>query len=287
MRNIGVRTLLWIVAVPAIVALIMLIPGYSHLGFNLLVFASSALGARELSTLFERHDAGYRASIVVIPILGLLLPVVEYLIIRGFATREHFLGAILTVAAAILFMQLVRRDEKGFGYVLSNIGANFTLLLYPGLFMSYIVRLSAVPESSYVLLTFVCAVFFNDTIAYLTGSLGARLRTHEPRLRVPISPNKTLSGFIGGFLASPLTVAAAWTIFPSAFPFELSGALIIGAGVGVATILGDLIESALKRASASKDSGTIIPGRGGILDSIDSVLYAAPVFYYLFAYLSL
>ena len=58
----------------------------------------------------------------------------------------------------------------------------------------------------------------------------------------------------------------------------------MGSAVGIATILGDLIESAIKRSATSKDSGQLIPGRGGILDSVDSVLYAAPVFYYLLRY---
>jgi phosphatidate cytidylyltransferase len=60
--------------------------------------------------------------------------------------------------------------------------------------------------------------------------------------------------------------------------------ILIGLIVGVSVIMGDLIESALKRSATSKDSGSLIPGRGGVLDSIDSVLYAAPVFYYLFRY---
>ncbi len=287
MRNIGVRTIVWAVAVPTILSLILLLPGYHHLAFNILVITATAIATREASALFERHDAGYRASFVVIPLLGALLPILEFLILAGTATRETFQLAIVSVAGIILLLQLVRRNEQGFGYVLSNTSANFTLLLYPGLFMSYLVRLSGFPEASFVLLTFMCSVFFNDTMAYLAGRLGARLRNHEPRLRVPISPNKTLAGFIGGFIMSPATVVAAWAVFPAAFPFGLTGALLLGGAVGLATILGDLIESALKRAGTTKDSGSIIPGRGGILDSIDSVLYAAPVFYYLLAYLSL
>ena len=58
-----------------------------------------------------------------------------------------------------------------------------------------------------------------------------------------------------------------------------------GCIVSAATIVGDLIESAIKRSTTSKDSGELIPGRGGILDSVDSVLYAAPLFYYLLRYL--
>lgn len=278
---------MWVIAVPSIAALILIAPWYYHLGFNLLAIASSALGARELATLFQRHDAGYRASVVVIPLLGGLLPAMEFLVVAGLLSREHVSAAIVAVAAIILLVQLGRRDERGFGYVLSNVSANITLLIYPGLFMSYLVRMSAFPEASVVLLIFVCSVFFNDTMAYLAGRLGRTLRKREPRLRVPISPNKTLAGFIGGFVSSPVTVVGAWLLFPNALPISLASAILLGSAVGIATILGDLIESALKRAGTSKDSGSIIPGRGGILDSIDSVVYAAPPFYYLLAYLSL
>jgi phosphatidate cytidylyltransferase len=149
--------------------------------------------------------------------------------------------------------------------------------------------------SSIVIITFLCAVFFNDTAAYVFGGIYRLIqqsharkmgRDWSPRYVFPVSPKKTVVGFIAGFLFSPAVLISAQALFPDALPGEWTTALLIGSAVGIATIVGDLIESAIKRSATSKDSGEIIPGRGGVLDSVDSILYAAPVFYYLFRYAS-
>ncbi|MDR0495298.1 MAG: phosphatidate cytidylyltransferase, partial [Treponema sp.] len=92
-----------------------------------------------------------------------------------------------------------------------------------------------------------------------------------------------IAGFIGGIFASVVVGTGAALIFPEIF---VSGSPIAGSLLGLLTGLaaafGDLGESAIKRSSGIKDSGTIIPGRGGVLDSIDSVIFAAPVFYIAF-----
>jgi phosphatidate cytidylyltransferase len=95
-----------------------------------------------------------------------------------------------------------------------------------------------------------------------------------------VSPNKTLVGFIGGFLGA----LALGYLYVAAVP-DLLGRASLSHGIFFLVIavfgnLGDLLESALKRSAALKDSGSIIPGRGGVLDSIDSLLFSAPVYYY-------
>jgi phosphatidate cytidylyltransferase len=94
-----------------------------------------------------------------------------------------------------------------------------------------------------------------------------------------VSPNKSLAGFIGGILSS-VAIGVMWVSFVPAMkelftPFE---GVLIGVVVSMASNIGDLIESALKRGAKVKDSGTIIMGRGGIMDSIDSLLISAPFF---------
>ena len=297
MRNLSLRVIVWFVGVPSLIAVIFLLPFQNHLVFNILVVAASGLGARELATLFERKDAGYRASGYVIPLLGAALPICELLILNGVVSAGSRELVIYAVVALVLLLQVVRRENEGFRHTLSNSAANIALLLYPGFFLAYLVRLSAWNSSSVIILTFLCMVFFNDTMAYLAGMAYRRImetrarnrgREWKPKLVLPVSPSKTVAGFAGGLLMCPATLLVSAALFPETFPQASTVStvrlILIGLAVGVATIFGDLIESALKRSATSKDSGSLIPGRGGVLDSIDSVLYAAPVFYYLFRY---
>jgi phosphatidate cytidylyltransferase len=108
---------------------------------------------------------------------------------------------------------------------------------------------------------------------------------------VAASPNKSIAGFAGGLAASVGIVILAVIFIPAAFtstmmPSILAGTLL-GLGAGIAATLGDLSESALKRSANVKDSGTLILGRGGALDSIDSIILAAPVYYLLYQVLFL
>ena len=293
MRNIIVRTILWFVAVPAIIAIIVFLPHINHLVLNLIAVAASAIGAWELASLFGRRDARYRASFVTIPLLGAAIPFTQLLAINGVVPQQAIQIVIYSIAAIVMLLQVFRREDEGFAHTLSNTAANITLLLYPGLFLAYLIRLSSFTYATSMILTFLCMVFFNDTMAYLSGMLYRSIRERraaraghgwQPRFVLPVSPNKTLVGFVGGLVMSPVTLVAAHLLVPDRIPGEIGTLVVIGVLVGVATIMGDLIESALKRSATSKDSGSLIPGRGGILDSIDSVLYAAPVFYYLLRY---
>lgn len=112
-------------------------------------------------------------------------------------------------------------------------------------------------------------VWFCDTAAYFTGK-----RFGGPKLAPRISPEKTWSGAIGGALAGTLVGASAAFVHGwAAIPVMAGLALILS----VWAQLGDLAESYIKRRSGAKDSGTIIPGHGGLLDRLDSLLFAAPV----------
>src|SRR6185369_411464 len=116
-------------------------------------------------------------------------------------------------------------------------------------------------------------VMTNDSAAYYTGC-----NFGKHRLYPLVSPKKSIEGAVGGLIGSLCgALLAKFTFFPQlTFKDAVVTALVIGA-VGQA---GDLFESLLKRSFGVKDSGTIIPGHGGVLDRLDSILFAAPVTYY-------
>ena len=93
-------------------------------------------------------------------------------------------------------------------------------------------------------------------------------------------------GFAAGVLASVGVALLFKAVLPGLLPIGYGGTALFGAVAGLLTIAGDLVESALKRSAFVKDSGGIIPGRGGILDSIDSWLLTAPMFYFVFLWIS-
>jgi phosphatidate cytidylyltransferase len=120
-------------------------------------------------------------------------------------------------------------------------------------------------------------VMVSDTAQYYTGRLLGR-RLLAPR----VSPKKTIEGAAGGFVfgAVLLAVAGAWWL-PSLPPIlrALLGVALVALGIA-----GDLFESMLKRAAGVKDSSALIPGHGGVLDRIDALLFAAPVYYVVLKY---
>ncbi len=278
------------IAIPLLVALILLLPHANHLALNILVVIASGLGARELAALFEQRNDGYRGRNAAIPVLGSLVPIVQILVGFDVFPQSAVQIAIYAATAMLLLVEVFRRDEEGFRHTLSNAAANAMIVLYPGLFLSYVSRMTELNYAGPLILTFLCMVFFNDTAAYLSGRLyrsacerlAAKTgRSWEPRVVLPVSPRKTLVGFAGGLILSPVTLIAAHLLMPQALPASTGRLIVIGLAVGVAVVFGDLVESALKRSATRKDSGSLIPGRGGMLDSTDSILYAAPVFYYL------
>ncbi len=121
-------------------------------------------------------------------------------------------------------------------------------------------------------------IVISDSAQYYTGrALGRR------PLAPSISPKKTLEGAIGGLVFGTAAMAfGAHQVFPSA---SISILILVGATIAALGIVGDLFESLLKRSAGLKDSGTLIPGHGGVLDRIDSWLFAAPVYYVFVRYL--
>ncbi len=147
--------------------------------------------------------------------------------------------------------------------------------IYPGLLAGYLVALKNLEiyaDDAKLLMFLFALVWINDSGAYFAGkSLGKHKMS--PRL----SPNKTWEGAVGGFAA---TVLLGVLIGAFSGYFTVLEGFILGVILGVVGPLGDLMESAIKRGANIKDSGTLLPGHGGVLDRIDSVLVCAPILYY-------
>jgi phosphatidate cytidylyltransferase len=168
------------------------------------------------------------------------------------------------------------------GPVFGDIGATFFAAVLVGVSFGYLLglRLLADPPkgdetgSDLVFLLFF-VVWSSDVAAYYVGhALGRR------PLSPSVSPRKTVEGAVGGLLGAVTAafVARAWFI-NRLTPLDC---VALGLGLGAIGIVGDLVESMLKRSAGVKDSARLVPGHGGILDRIDSLLYAAPLLYYYY-----
>lgn len=160
--------------------------------------------------------------------------------------------------------------------VLLNAAAAILPLIYIGVPLGALAAIRTVAGRDAVLLLAI-VIIVSDSAQYYTGrALGRRPLAPE------ISPKKTVEGAIGGMVFATLAFAVGgrW-LFPSIPVIVL---LVAGAVLAAAGIVGDLFESLLKRSAGLKDSSSLIPGHGGVLDRIDSWLFAAPVFYVFINY---
>lgn len=119
-------------------------------------------------------------------------------------------------------------------------------------------------------------IWCNDTFAYICGKLFGKHKLYEK-----ISPKKTIEGFIGGLI---FTQIAAFIMFKylDVQNTSLLFWMCIGLGISIIGTIGDLVESKYKRQANIKDSGSIMPGHGGILDRLDSILFAAPFLFLIY-----
>jgi phosphatidate cytidylyltransferase len=114
--------------------------------------------------------------------------------------------------------------------------------------------------------------WLSDTGAYFAGRAFGRTPLHEA-----ISPKKTVEGYVGGMVTATAGAGLfAWLLIPA---LNVADVLVLGVGVGTLGVVGDLAESLVKRATGVKDAGSILPGHGGLLDRVDSLLFVVPVLY--------
>ena len=178
-------------------------------------------------------------------------------------------------------MEIKLGESDDFKASLERAAKNALLILYPGYFLSFILRLLALEGvNSFVLISYIILVFGNDISAYVWG----RLFGKNNKGIVKVSPKKSVAGFVGSFFSTIGLSFACFAFFKDHLPqASIAMRILLGIGVSITANIGDLIESVFKRSAGVKDSGNIFPGRGGALDSLDSEIASAPVFFLIFS----
>jgi phosphatidate cytidylyltransferase len=204
--------------------------------------------------------------------------------VARYATLTALAITLIVSIKGVLFLF----DDKE---VKSNMFSKYTYLI--GYIILPFVFITKIPfgEKGYnpkIIISIFILIWTNDTFAYIVGkSMGKR------KLFERVSPKKTIEGFIGGVLFAVVAsyIISKYYFDPKEYYFKKSVVIwmTIALIVGVFGTIGDLIESKFKRAAGVKDSGTIMPGHGGILDRLDSVIFVAPIiflFYQILNYVS-
>ena len=193
------------------------------------------------------------------------------LLILGTHRPDIIVPALLATLVGIMSVPLFSRAPLE--QSLRNGAMTLFGVLYLGLTLSTLSMTRLLPEGEWLIFFLLLVTWASDTGAYYVGTLYGR-----HRLAPTISPKKTVEGLVGGVIGAILVAyIARWWFLP-----ELSGldCLILGTLLTITGLWGDLAESAMKRSAGMKDSGGILPGHGGMLDRLDSLLFTAPVFYY-------
>jgi phosphatidate cytidylyltransferase len=269
-HNLITRVNAWWVMV-AVLALAFIT---GKLGTVNLFAAISYFALREFITLTPTKSGDHRALslafFVLIPLhyyliyidwytlFSILIPVYAFLLLPSISVlahdTEHFLERTAKIQWAIMICV----------YCISHAPA---LLLLP--ITDY------AGQNSLLLLYFLLIVQLSDVLQYVFGNLFGKTK-----IAPVVSPNKTVEGFIGGGLSAILIGASMWWITPFT-PLQSAG---MAAVIVVMGFLGGLVMSAIKRSLGAKDWGSMIEGHGGMLDRMDSVSFAAPIFFHLVRY---
>lgn len=239
---------------------------WAHWFFVLVVAALLCLGAIEVHRALERK--GMHASIVPILVGTAVIIIGGWLVTRFDLGIHPGIFAVVCLGATVIaaLASRLRGGPEGF---LRDVAASALLIAYiplMGVFLSFLMGESNGPLR---FLTLIVCVVASDTGAYVVGSL---LGKHK--LAPLISPSKTWEGVIGAVVVTAV-VAVIFSTWLLGAPWWVG--LVLGVAVSLAGTLGDLVESLIKRDAGIKDMSNFLPGHGGVMDRLDSMLVAVPV----------
>jgi phosphatidate cytidylyltransferase len=253
-----------IVLLPVFLLIVIKAPAFL---FNALVIVASATALWELTRLLE---LGGR------PVYRLLAVVGGTAVTAAFGASDMFEPLVLPafVLAVVVTAVLATPVWRGTAPATEPAANTLLAVMYVGWLLGYgIVLHQSSPRGDDLVLFVVGVTWVGETMAYVVGSTLGR-----HKLAPVVSPRKTVEGAVAQVVASVLTGMAlgAWLMPDCGTGVAVAG----GALLGVVGQVGDLTESVIKRSVGTKDTGGIIPGHGGVLDRIDSLLFNLPAFYY-------
>jgi phosphatidate cytidylyltransferase len=270
------RILTAVVALPIIIASIVLPLWWPDAVWLFVAIAAFSIAAG----LFEFYSLTKRLELKGDAAVGFLWAATLFVgfVFDAPAKQPDLILATLAAFVISLLVSQAFRFKADFSKMLTGVGVTMLGVIYIAFLGGFFVATrmgfdNRVDLSSHLLGYFFLVVFLSDIGAYFAGRA---FGTHK--FAPAISPGKTVEGLIGGLLAAAAGAAVATAWFFPELPYKWSIPLaIVLAGVGV---LGDLAESAMKRGAGAKDAASILPGHGGFLDRLDSLLFGAPILYY-------
>lgn len=289
MSKLASRLGVFLVGIP-VVLLLVLLNICNHLPFHFLAISMVLLGSMELYDMMSRKTKLLSKPFVVS--CAVFLPVVSavYSTLTVFTDIKAVVGPEIVTYAYIITVLVILFAEvftaQSFDDSILKIASSIFIITYCGFLFTFVSKLTLITDyktkdASILISIFALMVFFCDSFAWFFGVLFGK----KSRGIVKASPNKSLVGFFGGFIGSIAAGLIGYFCWPIIFNGSIVKTIILGIFMAAASIIGDLAESVFKRSTGVKDSGTLMPGRGGILDSIDSILMAAPVYYFLISIL--
>jgi len=279
------RSSTWTRILSAVVALPVYIFGiYTNVFYSLPVLIVSTVISlvclHEYYQIASRSDEERPMQIAGL-VAGGLVNVLMYLyafggtsFVRRFDARV-LMALVAVFIMAILTFQVFRRPIRGGVY---SLAVTVFGVIYIVLFFSHLILLKGLNNGFYYILILNVVVMLNDTGAYFGGVYFGKHKTN-----FAVSPNKSWEGYFSGLLFSVISMIVTTQlihIIAGVRLFEMIEAALLGIALSVLGHVGDLVESAIKRDGAIKDSGSIIPGHGGMWDVFDALVFTTPLFYY-------
>jgi phosphatidate cytidylyltransferase len=233
--------------------------------FLALVMAAAVLGQYEFYRMAQAR--GIHPDALLGSVLGALV------VLNGYRPLIPSTGASL-LAVCLLAIMIVRLfSPRPVESAIEDVSATFMGIVYVAVLFTFQVSILLGSNGRQWLVFLYFIIWASDIGAYSTGIPFGKHRLYEK-----ISPKKSIEGLLGALAASAgMALLCRWWFMP---PIGTGAVVGIALALAAAGTIGDLVESLFKRAAGVKDSGTIIPGHGGILDRMDSMLFAAPVLYY-------